>query len=153
MATSSDEAIAKAREFANRVGWFTPREKVKQEAELVPAIWKVRLKAEYEDVTIEVNADTGDIGKWHSQDPTVIAYERAKPIIDMLEAQGTPVDAKREWEIWRQEQAKVLKKQKGPRSPDIDIPPFLKERGKRPAKHIQTAFGLASKFFPKNPSP
>ena len=98
MATSN-EAIAKAREFANRAGWFTPREKVKQETELVPAIWKVRLKAEYEDVTIEVNADTGDIGKWHSQDPTVIAYERAKPIIDKLEAQGTPVDGKREWEI------------------------------------------------------
>ena len=38
MTASSNEAIAKAREFANRVGWFTPREKVKQEAELVPAI-------------------------------------------------------------------------------------------------------------------
>ena len=132
MATSN-EAITKAREFANRVGWFTPREKVKQEAELVPAIWKVRLKAEYEDVTIEVNADTGDIGRWHSQDPVLIAYERARPIIDMLEAQGTPVDGKREWGIWRQERAKVLKKQKGPRSPNVDIPLFLEERGKRPA--------------------
>jgi len=39
----------------------------------------------------------------------------------------------REREIWCQEQAKVLKKQKGPRSPDLDVPPFLKERGKRPA--------------------
>ncbi len=133
MTTSSNEAIAKAREFANRVDWFTPKEKVKQEAELTPAIWKVRLKTECEDVTIEVNADTGDIGKWHSQSPILIAYERTKSIIDMLEAQGTPVDAKREWEIWRQEQAKVLKKQKGPRSPDVDIPLFLKERGKRPA--------------------
>lgn len=149
MATSH-EAIAKARGFANKVGWFTPREKVKQEAELVPAIWKVRLKAEYEDVIVEVSADTGDIGKWHSQDPILIAYERAKPIIDKLEAQGTPDDGKQEWEIWRQEQAKVLKKQKGPRSPDVDIPSFLKERGKRPAKHIQTAFGLASKILPKS---
>jgi len=78
--------MAKAREFANRVGWFTPREKVKQEAELVPAVWKVRLTGEYEDVTIEVNADSGDIGKWHSQDSLLIAFERAKPIIDKLEA-------------------------------------------------------------------
>ena len=62
---ASNEAIVKAREFANRAGWFTPREKGKQEAELVPVIWKVRLKAEYEDVTIEANANTGDIGKWH----------------------------------------------------------------------------------------
>ena len=150
MATS-DETIAKAREFANKVGWFTPREKVKQEVELVPAVWKVRLKGEYEDVTIEVNADTGDIGEWHSRDPLLIAYDRAKPIIDKLEAQGTLVDGKREWEIWRQEQAKVLKKQKGPTSPNVDIPTFLKEGGKRPAKHIQTAFGVASKFFPKSP--
>ena len=37
MATSN-EAMVKAREFANRVGWFTPREKVKQEADLIPAI-------------------------------------------------------------------------------------------------------------------
>ena len=103
---------------------------MKQEAELVPTIWKVRLKAEYEDVTIEVNADTGDIGRWQSQDPLLIAFERAKRIIDKLEAQGTPVDGKQEWEIWLQERAKVLKKQKGPRSPDVDIPHFLKKRGK-----------------------
>jgi len=132
MATSN-EAMVKAREFANRVGWFTPREKVKQEADLILAIWKVQLKAEYEDITVEVNADTGDIGKWHSQGPILIAYERAKRIIDKLEAQGTPVDGKREWKIWRKEQADVLKKQKGPRSPNVDIPLFLEKRGKRPA--------------------
>ncbi len=43
--------------------------------------------------------------------------------------------------------AKVLKKQEGPKSPEVDVPPFLKERGKRPAKQIQTAFGLASKIL------
>ena len=135
MATS-DEAIVKAREFANKVGWFTPREKVKPEAELVPAVWKVRLKGEYEDVTVEVNADSGDIVKWHSQDPILIAFERATPIIDKLEAQGTPVDGRQCWEIWCQEQARVLKKQKGPRSPDIDIPCFLKERSQRLEKQF-----------------
>ena len=133
MVISSDEAVAKAREFANKVGWFTRRARVKEDASLIPAVWKVQLKGEYDDVTIEVNADRGEVLKWHSSDPLLIAYERAKPIIDKLEAQGKPVDGKQYREIWRQEQAKVLKKQKEPRSPDLDVPPFLKERGKRPA--------------------
>jgi hypothetical protein len=138
MAISSDEAVAKAREFANKVGWFTRMARVKEDASLIPAVWKVRLVGEYDDITIEINADSGEVSKWHSRDPSLIAYERAKPIIDNLEAQGTPVDCKQRMEILHQEQAKVLKKQKGPRSPDVDIPRFLKEHSERLAKHFSS---------------
>lgn len=124
MAISSDEAVAKAREFASKVGWFTTAVKVKEDASLIPAVWKVRLEGDYDIVTIEVNADSGEVLKWHSADPIVIAFERVKPTIDKLEAQGTP--GRQCWEIWRQEQAKVLKKQKGPRSPNVDSLLFLK---------------------------
>ncbi len=69
MAISSDEAIAKARDFAEKTGWFTRRSRVKEDAGLVPAVWKVRLKGEYDNVTLEVNADSGEVLKWHSSDP------------------------------------------------------------------------------------
>jgi len=138
MVISSDEAVAKAREFANNVGWFTRMARVKEDASFIPAVWKVRLVGEYDDITIEINADSGEVSTWHSRDPSLIAYERAKPIIDNLEAQGTPVDCKQWMEILHQEQTKVLKKQKGPRSLDIDIPRFPKERSERLAKHFRS---------------
>ena len=53
-------------------------------------VWKVRLEGEYDIVTIEVNADSEEVLKWHSCDPLLIAYKRAQPIIDKLEAQGKP---------------------------------------------------------------
>jgi len=42
MAISSDEAVAKAREFASKVSWLTTGVKVKEDASLIPAVWKVR---------------------------------------------------------------------------------------------------------------
>lgn len=90
MVISSDEAVAKAREFASKVGWFTRRVRVKEDVSLVLAAWKVRLEGEYDIVTIEVNADSEEVLKWYSCDPLLIAYKRAQPIIDKLEAQGKP---------------------------------------------------------------
>ncbi len=33
-------------------------------------------------ISSEINADSGEISTWHSRDHLIIAYERAKPIID-----------------------------------------------------------------------
>jgi len=62
MVISSDEAIAKAREFANKVGWMTEVKDVS----LVPAVWKVRLEGEFDIVTIELDVESGEVLKSES---------------------------------------------------------------------------------------
>ena len=77
MATSSDEAIAKAREFANRMGWFTPSENVREYSRLTPSLWRVQFVGDYQDFEIDVDAETREILNWRCQSPLQIAINKA----------------------------------------------------------------------------
>lgn len=75
MVISSDEAIAKAREFASKVGWFTGG--VTKDSRLIPSLWRIHFVGDYQDFEIDVDTKTGKILHWHCQSPMQIAINKA----------------------------------------------------------------------------
>lgn len=78
MIISSDEAIRRARELANKVGWLTLSEKVGEEGRLIPSLRRIHLVGDYQDFEINGEAETGEILNWRCQGPLQIGINKIK---------------------------------------------------------------------------
>mgnify|MGYP001038799374 CR=1 FL=1 len=56
-----DEAVRKAKEFAQKKGWLVHSEDVAEHSRLIPSLWKIDFVGDHVEFEIDVNAETGDI--------------------------------------------------------------------------------------------
>ena len=67
MAISSDEAVAEARDFANKVGWLTLSRDVREHSRPIPSLWQIHFVGGYQDFEINVDTETGESFHQHCQ--------------------------------------------------------------------------------------
>lgn len=91
MIISSDEAMARAREFAKEIGMLTSSEEMGVERRL---LWRVHFDGEYQDFEIYVDAETGEIACWHCQSPLQIGMKKAAERAIRERKRGTPLGTK-----------------------------------------------------------
>ncbi len=91
MAILSDEAVTKAREFAEKLGWFTLSGDVREHSQLIPSLWRIHFVGDYQDFEIDVDTETGKILHWHCQSPLQIAINKAAHL-SKVEEEGKPTN-------------------------------------------------------------
>jgi len=64
-----DEAVRRAKEFAEKKGWLLQSEDLAERSRLIPSLWKIDFVSDHLELEIDINAETGEILDWHFETP------------------------------------------------------------------------------------
>jgi hypothetical protein len=105
-----DEAVRKAKEFAEKKGWLVHSEDIVERSRLIPSVWKIDFIGDHLEFEIDVNAETGEIFDWDFETPLSVGIQETVQRFKKAAEDGYPLSPEGLDKVLMEEHKKAYQK-------------------------------------------